>query len=505
MAELESSDSQRLCFHSVSKRFGPTVALEDIDLSVSPGQVHALIGENGAGKSTLMNILSGSMKADSGSMTFHGRPYHPANPLDAQRSGVTMVHQELALIPHLSVAENLFLGDEPTCWGLLRRKSMKERTRQALQELEHSDIPPTAKVASLSVGAQQIVEIARGLIADTKVLILDEPTSSLPQDDVRKLFRLIERLKNRGLAILYISHFLEEVQEIADCFTVLRDGRVAGNGEIASTSLDTLIRLMVGRDIEDMFPKSHREPGETLVEVSKLEGDTFPCDASFVLRRGEVLGIAGLMGSGRTEMIRAIFGLDKVRNGEIKVGVFSGAATPQKRLSQGVGLLSEDRKDEGIATGLSLTDNLVLSKLDGLGPFGLISPRKANAIASKWLKKLSVRCRGPFQKASELSGGNQQKLAIARLLYHDVEVLLLDEPTRGIDVASKAEIYHMIDELATVQGKAILLISSYLPELLGVADRIAVMSRGILGPGHAVEDLSENSIMLECTGQTIRE
>jgi ribose transport system ATP-binding protein len=358
----------------VSKRFGPTVALKDIDLSVAPGEVHALIGENGAGKSTLMNILSGSIRPDSGTMILAGADYQPRGPLDARRHGVTMVHQELALAPHLSVAENLFLGTELTSRGILQRGEMHQRTRAALRELDHEDIPPSARVGTLSVAAQQIVEIARALIVDTKVLILDEPTSSLPQRDVGKLFRLIKRLKARGLAILYISHFLEEVKEIADRYTVLRDGEMAGTGDITGTTLDKLIFKMVGRDIDDLFPRSERTFGETLLQVEGLAGDVLPREAGFALREGEVLGIAGLMGAGRTEMLRALFGLDRVRSGKITVGVYSGAASPHKRLAQGIGLLSEDRKEEGLAGGLTLTDNLTLSRMDPLGSLGLVSP-----------------------------------------------------------------------------------------------------------------------------------
>jgi ribose transport system ATP-binding protein len=320
---------------------------------------------------------------------------------------------------------------------------------------------------------------------------------------VEKLFRLIAKLKERGLAVIYISHFLEEVQEIADTYTVLRDGRSVGEGNLAGASLAGIVRLMVGRDIEEMFPRSRRTPGDVVLEVEGLQGKAFPRSASFDLRRGEVLGIAGLMGAGRTEMLRALFGLDPVRSGRIRVGAHVGPASPSRRLAQSVGLLSEDRQHEGVATGLSIGENLTLSRLEGLGPFGLVLPARVKAVAATWIGKLSIQCRGAGQRVRDLSGGNQQKVALARLLYHDLDVLLLDEPTRGIDVGSKAQIYRLIDELAS-RGKAILLVSSYLPELLGMADRIAVMSRGELGPGKPVSELDEESIMAACTGQSER-
>ena len=481
----------RIETRGVRKSFGPTVAVDGVDFSVAAGEVRALVGENGAGKSTLVNVLSGVFLADEGSITLDGEPYEPASPKDARDRGVVMVHQELALASHLTVAENLFLGNESTHYGLLRRAEMRERAAAALAELEHDDIAPDARIDSLSIAARQIVEIARALILDAKVLILDEPTSSLSQPDVEKLFRLIARLKERGLAIIYISHFLEEVWEVAETFTVLRDGRSVDEGVIADASVPGIVRSMVGRDIEDLFPRSPRQRGELLLELTELAGVTLPLTASLALHRGEVLGIAGLMGGGRTEMVRAVFGLDPVKSGDIKVGAFEGPASPKERLRQGVGLLSEDRQTEGLATSLSIGENLTLSRLPRW-----IQPRRIEGAARHWIDELSIACRGPRQRVADLSGGNQQKVALARLLYHELDVLLLDEPTRGVDVGSKAQIYRLIDELAA-NGKAVLLISSYLPELLGMADRIAVMSRGRLGEARPVSEVDEESIMHE--------
>jgi ribose transport system ATP-binding protein len=481
---------------NLEKRFGSTHAVAGVDFAVASGEIRALVGENGAGKSTLMKLLSGVYPPDGGEILLEGRPFRPASPGEAREAGVSMVHQELALAPHLDVADNLFLGMEPSRFAVLRRSEMRGRAREALSALEHRDISPDVRVGSLSLAEQQIVEIARALLREARVLILDEPTSSLSRPDVERLFRLIRRLAERGLAIIYISHFLEEVFEIADTYTVLRDGRSVGEGRIADASVGEIVRLMVGREIQEMFPRSKRETGEVVLEVEDLGGRRSPRKASFALRRGEVLGIAGLIGAGRTEMVRAIFGLDPVRSGRIRVGAFVGPAAARERLRQGAGLLSEDRKREGLAGIRSVGENLTLTRLDGLGPLGLVLPGRMEAAARKWIDSLGIQCRGPRQRVSELSGGNQQKVALARLLYHDLDVLLLDEPTRGIDVGSKASLYRLIDDLA-LGGKAILLISSDLPELLGVADRIAVMRRGELLDAVPVEETSEEKLLAE--------
>lgn len=496
--EILQQVTPRLEMHGVRKRFGSTIALDGVDFSVRPGEVAALVGENGAGKSTLMNILSGATSADEGVMRLDGAPYRPRGPLDARRRGVVMVHQELALAPHLSVEANLFLGSELARRGLLDRSRMRERTAEALVALDHGDISPTARVGALPLSARQIVEIARALIFEARVLILDEPTSSLPRADVERLFRLIRKLRDGGLAVVYISHFLEEVQEIADRFTVLRDGKTAGQGLTRETPLEEMVRLMVGRTINEMYPRSERRPGEILLEVDQLAGIKLPRGAGFALRRGEILGVAGLVGAGRTEMLRAIFGLEPVRQGKIRIGVYQGPASPGGRLAQGIGLLSEDRGGEGLALSRSVTDNLTLSRLPGAG--WMVSPARMRKAASDFIERLEIRCRGGEQKVADLSGGNQQKVALARLLYHDVDVLLLDEPTRGIDVATKAEIYRVLDELVARRGKAILWISSYLPEVMGMADRVAVMSRGRLGPARPVSELTEHRVLFDCVG-----
>jgi len=491
----------------VQKRFGGTVALDGVSFDVRVGEIHALVGENGAGKSTLMKVLSGAELPDAGEMRLNGEPFRPANPLGARRRGVAMIYQELSLADHLTVEENISLGVEPATFGWVRRGVARNNALRALKQLGHTDIRPDVPVGMLSVAERQIVEIARALATGCSVLVLDEPTSSLAREDVGRLFDLVRRLRGQGRAIVYISHFLEEVTEIADRFTVLRDGRVAGSGLVADVSIDDIVGMMIGRRIEQLYPHSTREPGEVVLSVTDLAGTTKPASAGLELRRGEVLGIAGLVGAGRTELFRTIFGLDKVRSGEVRVGTHTGRATPARRLRQGVGMLSEDRKGEGLATSMTVADNLTLSKLRGMGPFGLILPARQRAAAANWITKLGIRCRSPEQRTDGLSGGNQQKVAIARLLHHDVDVLLLDEPTKGVDVASKAQIYGLIDELAAGnkpegrEPRAVLMISSYLPELLGICDRVAVMSRGTLGEARRTEDWDEHQLLLEATGQ----
>jgi len=344
------------------------------------------------------------------------------------------------------------------------------------------------------------VEIARAVALDSRVLVLDEPTSSLTARDIEKLFALIRRLKSKGIAIVYISHFLEEVRLISDQFTVLRDGETVASGVTRDHPQEQLIAWMVGRAVDELYPRSARTPGEAILEVNHLSGTIKPRDASLQLRRGEVLGISGLMGAGRTELLRAIFGLDAVAHGDVRVGAYTGAASPGKRWSQRLGFVSEDRKTEGLALGLSIAENITLPRLDGLGPWRFVRPARQRAACARWIEKIPIKCQSPGQRVGGLSGGNQQKVALARLLHADVDVLLLDEPTRGIDVGSKAQIYQLIDELAA-RGKAVLLISSYLPELLGICDRIAVMSRGQLGEARRREDWDERKLLSAAIGQ----
>ena len=499
LASYESNgDAPRLRMTGVRKSFGATRALDGVDFAVRPGEVHALIGENGAGKSTLMKVLSGVHRADAGEMQIDGRSYLPANPLDARRQGVAMIYQELAIAAQLSVSANVLLGIEPSRVGRLDHAEARRRTRQALEDLGQSEIDTEAPAGSLSVGAQQLVEVARALVTDARIIVFDEPTSSLTRPNVERLFQVIRRLCEGGVSVVYISHFLEEVEEVADSLTVLRDGKSVGSGAVGQVTTEEIIHWMVGRGLDDMFPRVPHEIGEPVLETSDLEAPGIS-SASLELRRGEVFGIAGLSGAGRTELLRAIFGLAPVRRGEIRVASFRGPASPAERLSNGVGLLSEDRKDEGLAVSLAVEDNIVLSDLNAYSRGGWLDRAALRRSASEWIDKLGVKTASSAAPVHSLSGGNQQKVQLARLLHHDCDVLLLDEPTRGIDVASKVQIYEWIGRLAA-QGKAVLVVSSYIPELLGVCDTLAVMHRGRLSPARPIGDWTEHSIMGAATG-----
>jgi ribose transport system ATP-binding protein len=450
-----------------------------------------------------MKVLSGAHRPDEGHMWLDEQEYSPRDPLEARRRGVAMIYQELSLAPHLSVAENILLGVEPHRLGVLALGAMQQSAEQALAQVGLAHVSPQQIVSRLSVAERQLVEIARAVALGSRVLVFDEPTSSLTQTDIARLFELVKKLKAQGHAVVYISHFLEEVKALSDRFTVLRDGQSVGGGVTASTPAHEIIAMMVGRNVEDLYPRSQRTPGEVVLKIGDLSGETRPQSASLrraslQLRRGEVLGIAGLVGAGRTELLRTIFGLDAVKQGTITIGAYAGsAATPAERWEQGVGMVSEDRKIEGLALGLGINENLTLTRLPPI-----FNPNHRDDEARAVAQKFVVKIRRIRQPAGDLSGGNQQKVAIARLLYHGVDVLLLDEPTRGIDVGSKAEIYRVIDELAR-QGKAILMVSSYLPELLGTCDRVAVMCRGVLGPAREVSEVDEHSIMLEATGTNV--
>jgi ribose transport system ATP-binding protein len=485
----------------VTKSFGATRALQGVSLAVDAGEVHALIGENGAGKSTLMKILSGAYRPDAGSMSLDGEPYAPRGPRAALARGVAMIYQELALAPELTVEANILLGQERVRAGLIRRQEHRRIVAEALDLLEHPDIQPEAKVRDLGVGAQQLVEVARALVSQARVLVFDEPTSSLSERDATRLFAIIERLQRRGLAIVYISHFLEEVQQIAQTYTVLRDGRAVATGLLRETDLRTIIGQMVGRALDELFPRVPHQPGAPILELTGFQAQGRSRPANLVVRRGEVLGLAGLVGAGRSRLVRALFGLEPVVAGRVRVAqVVGGYASPGHRIAQGVGFLSEDRKTEGLALNRSIEDNMTYPGLRRHARFGWLRLAERRAAVADWMSRLRIAARGPLQPVQSLSGGNQQKVALARLLHQQADVLLLDEPTRGIDVGSKAEIYRLLGELAA-HGKAILFVSSYLPELFGTCDRIAVMARGTLSQARPVDLWTEHQVMeVACSG-----
>ena len=490
---------------NIAKRFGPTVALDGVDLDLQRGEVHALIGENGAGKSTLMNIIVGALRPDRGHMEIGGRPYVPTSPLDARLSAIALIHQELSLAPHLSVAENILMGIEPSRWGWLDKDAARRKTLEVLESFHHPEIRPDRRVADLPLAARQVVEICRALAARADIILMDEPTSSLQRDDVERLFALIRRLRAEQISVIYISHFLEEVREIADSFTVLRDGQSISTGKLEKVSNDQLIAQMVGRPVQNLFPSRKKErSGETLLEVRDLAAPPDLKHASFELRRGEILGIAGLMGSGRTELVRAFFGLATPQSGTfiLRSKPLSARGTPSLRLQQGIGYLSEDRKGEGLPLALSVADNTTITRFSAVARWGWLNLAEQRRQSEKWIKELGIKARATQQAVRTLSGGNQQKVVIARLLHQDADVLLLDEPTRGIDIGSKAQIYETIARCAA-ENKAILMVRSYLPELFGLCDRIAVMSRGRLSPARDVSDWTPQSVMEAAIGEEV--
>ncbi len=486
----------------VVKRFGATVALDGAALEVPPGEVHALLGENGAGKSTLLGILGGLLHPDAGAMEVEGAAYAPRSARDARDRGIALIHQELSLFPHLSVSENVLVGTEPRRRGLLDRDTARRRAREVLAEFGHPEIDPDTRVSRLPIAARQVVEICRAITGCARVVLMDEPTSSLQRADVERLFTLIRRLSQSGVAIVYISHFLEEAREVASAFTILRDGRTVAGGPLRTATNDELIAHMVGRTVDTRFPERDEGPSDRVeLEVRGLSAEPAVREASFTLRRGEVLGVFGLMGSGRTEMVRALFGLDPADNGTLARGGVEEPArgAPSRRLRQGFGYLSEDRKGEGLALPLSVADNVTVTRFSSCSRLGVLDPRRQREQTQERVEGLRVKLRSPQQPVRTLSGGNQQKVALARLLHQEADVLLLDEPTRGIDVASKAQIYEAIGTAAS-RGKAVLMISSYLPELLGICDRIAVMSRGRLGRARSVGEWTPESLMEEAIG-----
>ncbi|MEZ4828871.1 MAG: sugar ABC transporter ATP-binding protein [Bacteroidia bacterium] len=496
-----------LQLRNIHKTFGSVKALRGVSLSVGKGEIHAVIGENGAGKSTLMKILSGATQPDPGGVIrLEEKSWHPRNPAEGRMAGIAMIYQELNLAPHLTVEENVLLGMEISRRGIVQSQTRK--VREALDWLEQSELSPGDIVGKLGIGKKQMVEIARALVADARLIIMDEPTSSLSAEDTQVLFRVIRKLREKGISVLYISHFLEEIKEICETYTVLRDGETVATGQVADTETETLISHMIGRKVDDLYPYHPHEPGEPALDVSHLSADSLSGDLSFSLRKGEILGIAGLVGAGRSETVRTIFGLEKAQNGTISVAgqpaVSAAWLSPRKALGHGLDLLSENRKEEGLALNMSIGANITLSALRSYARLGFINLRKEAESARKWIDTINVKCRDEEQSIRHLSGGNQQKACIARLLHHDSDVLFLDEPTRGIDVGSKAEIYRMIHQLAA-RGKAIVVISSYLPELMGICDSLAVMHRGTLSPVRPVTNWTRQEVMRYATSGTLNE
>lgn len=501
--DKDKSPSPILTMSGVDKRFGATRALHQVALQIHPGSVHALIGENGAGKSTLMKILSGAILPDQGQMQVDGKAYRPRTPSQAREAGVAMIYQELTLAPDLNAIDNICLGREFHKQGFVSRSRQRELVEKVLAQLGCSHLDLNAPVAEFSVAEQQLLEIARALAYDAKIIIFDEPTSSLTQNDAENLFQIIDDLKAQNIAVVYISHFLEEIRRVADRFTVLRDGELAGTGKLQGATENEIVTMMVGREIDDLFPRVKRTIGEPVLNISELSGDPVPQKAEFELCQGEVLGFAGLVGAGRTELIRAIYGLDPIESGKISIaGKPHRRPTPKKSIDCGMAMVSEDRKTEGLAQDQSIGENITYSRLSTYSRNGFLNLGKRRTAVERWMKEVEIKASSQDAPVSSLSGGNQQKVAIARVLHQDADIYLLDEPTRGIDVGTKSEIYRIVGELAAA-GKSIIVVSSYLPELMAICDRIAVMSRGKIRDIKPVKQWTEHDVMLNAVSTEI--
>ncbi len=493
MADKENPPA--IVMKGITKRFGPVQALGGVDLMVTKGSVHAIVGENGAGKSTLMKILAGVFRPDEGTIKIEGRPAEFNDPQQAIDAGISMIYQELDLAQHLTAAQNVFLGNEPKRFSfILDQKAMIQKTAELARRLNF-DINPQAKIKDLSTSDCQVVEILKALMRHVSVLVMDEPTSSLSQQEAQRLFKIVKDLRKQGITIIYITHRLEEIINLADDITILRDGAVVHCETASNLSIGQIIRYMVGRELKDFFPSRKADIGRTLVKVKNLTAKAKVKDVSFEIQAGEVVGMAGLVGAGRTETACAVFGIDKKTSGSIYLDdIEIKISTPADSITNGIAYLTEDRKRTGLFSGLSCCWNITLPNLDAIGMAVIIKPAKENKIADDLSQRIGIKWPGPDAPIDSLSGGNQQKVLIARWLLAEARFLIFDEPTRGIDVGAKKEIYALLNSLAE-QGKAILFISSELPELFGIADRILVMRRGRLVGNLRTNETSQEEVM----------
>jgi ABC-type sugar transport system ATPase subunit len=485
----------------VSKAFGPVQALEDVSLELHLGEVHCLAGENGAGKSTLIKILTGAQRRDSGEYQIEGREVGDPSPAQARALGIGVVYQELSLLPDLSVAENLLMGRLPARRGITRPGELRRQARAMLARVDLDDLDPNTPVAALSLAVRQLVEIAKVLGQDPRVLIFDEPTTALSESETDALLGRIKRLRDDGHAIMYVSHHLEEMFAIGDRVTVLRDGKFAATGPMGQYDHDSLISTMVGRKIESLYPASNRTVGAPRLVVRGLRPIGVDGTIDLTVRSGEILGIAGLLGSGRTELLRAIFGADPVAGGTVEVdGVRVPPGSPRRAVQAGLGLLTEDRKQLGLLLELSIRETASIAQLPQISRLTLVDRAQERRSVDRYLGGLRLRAGSWEQPVSSLSGGNQQKVLLARWLATHAKVLLFDEPTKGVDVGAKSEIYTVIGDLAA-DGLAVIVVSSYLPEVLGLADRVLVMAQGVVaGELAASEATEEDVIRLASTG-----
>jgi ribose transport system ATP-binding protein len=504
-APISTTDEAEVLLEArgITKTFPGVRALADARITVRRGRLNALLGENGAGKSTLMNILAGVFPPDAGEILLGGQPVRFTNTRAAQQAGISIIFQELNLVPHLSIAENIFLGREPrNAVGWLDYARMNRDAAALLAELE-LDADPRTPVARLRLGAQQVVEIAKAVSFHSRVIIMDEPTSAITSHEAAVLFRIIRQLKERGAGIIYITHKLDELAEIADDLTVFRDGQFIATKPFPGTSRDEMVRLMVGRDLTDLFPKTSTPASSEMLRVKNMSvrhperaGDFVVRDVSFSVRRGEVLGVFGLMGAGRTELLQSIFGLHpRATTGEIWIeGKLVSIRSPRAAIDAGLALAPEDRKGEGLVLVQSVAENTTLACLEKISRFGLLRPARELELVGRYVERLRVRTPTLHQVVRHLSGGNQQKIVLAKWLVTEPKVLMLDEPTRGIDINAKKEIYALVDELAR-SGLAVVMVSSELPEILAIADRIMVLAGGRVTAEFARGAATEETIL----------
>ena len=509
MAPSVSASSPLLALRGIRKEFPGVVALDGVDFQAHAGEVHVLLGENGAGKSTLMKIISGAHRLDAGEICLDGAPVAIRDPRHAQSLGIAIIYQEFNLVPHLTAAENIFLGREPALApGVIDQRKLG-RDAQAQLDALGVHIDAETRVSRLSVAQQQMVEVAKALSLEARVLILDEPTSALTGQEIAELFATLRRLKARGVALVYISHRMEELFAIGDRVTVLRDGKHVGTRAIGETTMTELVRLMVGRELKEQFPKRMADVGpgdpapqsDEALRVENLRRDGVLHDVSFALRRGEVVGLAGLMGSGRTELARAIFGVDRIDGGRIFVrGQERRIDSPRAAIDLGMGFLTEDRKAQGLVLVLSVLENLALPSVARFSRLGFMRPKEEVAAAAQSIAALRIKTPSPQQRVVHLSGGNQQKVVLGKWLTTEADIFIFDEPTRGIDVGAKVEIYQLINQLAA-RGAAILMISSELPEILGMSDRVLVMHGGRIAGEFAAAEATQEKVLAAALGR----
>ncbi|MBR3054389.1 MAG: sugar ABC transporter ATP-binding protein [Streptococcus sp.] len=489
----------KIDMRNISKSFGTNKVLEKIDLELQSGQIHALMGENGAGKSTLMNILTGLFPASTGTIYIDGEERTFSNPQEAEEFGISFIHQEMNTWPEMTVLENLFLGREiKTTFGLLNQKLMRQKALEAFKRLGVT-IPLDIPIGNLSVGQQQMIEIAKSLLNQLSILVMDEPTAALTDRETENLFRVIRGLKQEGVGVVYISHRMEEIFKITDFVTVMRDGVIVDTKETSLTNSDELVKKMVGRKLEDYYPEKHSKIGPVAFEVSNLCGDNFE-DVSFYVRKGEILGFSGLMGAGRTEVMRTIFGIDKKKSGKVKIDDQEITITsPSQAIKQGIGFLTENRKDEGLILDFNIKDNMTLPSTKDFSKHGFFDEKTSTTFVQQLINRLYIKSGRPDLEVGNLSGGNQQKVVLAKWIGIAPKVLILDEPTRGVDVGAKREIYQLMNELAD-RGVPIVMVSSDLPEILGVSDRIMVMHEGRISGELSRKEADQEKVMQLATG-----